>query len=96
MPRDEPRAGGLIDKHFLFKLLIAFLIIILINFAGRYMGIKETQDFLNSNYHTVLVASDICFENNYTYFIDLKNKRAGCTPSVPFQNGTWYIRLKNE
>lgn len=82
------------DKmRIILYLLILFLIAVLINFSGRYMGIKETQKFLESGYHKVLQASDICFENDYVYFVDIKNQRAGCTPSIPFQNGTWYIKL---
>lgn len=77
----------------LLYLMLVFLVFVLVNLSGRYMGIKETQKFLESGYHKVLQASDICFENDYIYFVDIKNQRAGCTPSIPFQNGTWYIKL---
>jgi len=80
-------------KNIILTVLVVVIMFLLINFSGKYMGIKETQDFLESRYLIVLTASDICFENNYTFFVDMKNKRAGCTPSIPFQNGTWYIKL---
>lgn len=44
--------------------------------------------------NTVMSASDLCLENNKTFFVEFFNTthfKGGCSGGIVIDNGTWYI-----
>ena len=74
----------------MFYGLLIIILIILINFSGRYMGMKELTKVQEGMVTTVLIASDICLLNNMTFFMNRKDNIHGCTPFIELREGMWY------